>query len=352
MTITAHAGWTNNPVSNPNATITRSLPLQSPTYNVFGGAVDSADPSASFTFAWSILLPRTGQTASLSSSTVQNPTLQNVNSTWGDLRLFVVATNPATGETSVTDPKIAPASAFCTLQIESAARSLRLPAIGSRDWYTALDTITSTLDTLAINNGITSATVNGAGELIITLSDGSTINAGVVKGADGADGADGVDGADGADGADGVDGADGAAGPSQRIFTYSAHVTHWYDLDSTTLQAGFNPAKPEPIAGPWYAPTNLTVQQISVSVRNSGSQGNSADFNLFSCSLAIWKLDQLTSDSNNLTITSTANNSPQSHKITPSSLTISAGTLFGIEMTAPSSGVMHAISIAIVAQET
>ncbi len=345
MTITAHAGWTNNPVSNPNATITQSLPLQSQTYNVFGGAVDSANPSASFTFAWSILLPRTGQTASLSSSTAQNPTL-HVNSTWGDLRLFVVATNPATGETSEIDPKIAPASAFCTLQIESAARSLRLPAIGSRDWYTAFDTITNTLDTLTINNGITSATVNGAGELIITLSDGSTINAGVVKGADGTNGTNGTNGADGADG------ADGAAGPSQRIFTYSAHVTHWYDLDGTVMRTGFNPAKPEPIAGPWYAPTNLTVQQISVSVRNSGSQNNSATFNLFTTSQANWKTDQLTSDSNSATITSTANNSPQSHKITPSSLTISAGTLFGIEMTSPSSGVMHGISIAIVAQET
>ena len=343
MTITAHAGWTNNPVSNPNATITHPLPLQSPTYSVFGGAVDSADPSASFTFAWSILLPRTGQTASLSSSTAQNPTLQNVNSTWGDLRLFVVATNPATGETSETDPKIAPTSAFCTLQIESAARSLRLPAIGSRDWYTALDTITNTLDTLTINNGITSATVNGAGELIITLSDGSTINAGVVKGADGTNGTNGTNGATG---------PQGPAGPSQRILTYSAHVTHWYDLDGTTLQAGFNPAKAEPIAGPWYAPTNLTIQQISVSVRNSGTQGNTATFNLFTTSQANWKLDQLTSDTNNASIISSANNTPQSHKITPTGLTVTAGSLFGIEMTAPSSGVMHGIAIAIVAQET
>jgi len=346
MTITAHAGWTLNPVSTPNATITHSLPLASQTYNVFGGAVDSASPSASFTFAWSILLPRTGQTASLSSSTAQNPTLQNVNDIWGDLRLFLVATNPATGETSVTDPKIAPASAFCTLQIESAARSLRLPAIGSRDWYTALDTITHTLDTLTINNGITSATVNGAGELIITLSDGNTINAGVVKGADGTNGANGTNGTNGATG------PQGPAGPSQRILTYTAHVTHWYDLDSTTLQAGLNPAKPEPIAGPWYAPLNMTIQQISVSVRNSGAQNNSATFNLFTTSQADWKTDQLTSDSNSATITSTANNSPQSHKITPSNLTLTAGDLFGIEMTAPSSGVMHGIAIAIVAQET
>lgn len=340
MTITAHAGWTNNPVSNPNATITHSLPLASQTYSVFGGAVDSANPSASFTFAWSILLPRTGQTASLSSSTAQNPTLQDVSNTWGDLRLFLVATNPATGETSETDPKIAPASAFCTLQIESAARSLRLPAIGSRDWYTAFDTITNTLDTLTINNGITSATVNGAGELIITLSDGSTINAGIVKGADGTNGTNGATG------------PQGPAGPSQRIFTYSAHVTHWYDLDNTAIEAGFNPIKPEPIAGPWYAPTNLTIQQISVSVRNSGAQGNTATFNLFTTSQANWKLDQLTSDTNSASIISSANNTPQSHKITPTGLTVTAGDLFGIEMTAPSNGYMHGIAIAIVAQET
>jgi len=342
MTITAHAGWTNNPVSNPNSTITHSLPLESQTYNVFGGAVDSANPSATFTFAWSILLPRTGQTASLSSSTAQNPTLQNVNDTWGDLRLFVVATNPVTGETSVTDPKIAPASAFCTLQIESEARSLRLPAIGSRDWYTAFDTITNTLDTLTINNGISSATVNGAGELIITLDDASTINAGVVKGADGTNGTNGTNGATG---------PQGPAGPSQRIFTYTAHVTHWYNLDSTILEAGFNPAKPEPIAGPWYAPTDLLIEQISVSVRNAGTQGNTSTFNLFTTTQSNWITDTLTSDSNNATITSSSNNTSQSHKISPSNLTITAGSLFGIEMTLPTDGYMHGIAIAIVAME-
>ncbi len=345
MTITAHAGWTLNPVSSPNATITHSLPLASQTYSVFGGAVDSANPSASFTFAWSILLPRTGQNASLSSSTVQNPTLQNVNDIWGDLRLFLVATNPATGETSVTDPKIAPASAFCTLQIESAARSLRLPAIGSRDWYTALDTLTNTLDTLTINNGITSATVNGAGELIISLSDGNTINAGVVKGADG------TNGSDGSDGVDGSDGATGPAGPSQRRIVFSAHITHWYDLDGTVMRSGFNPAKAEPIAGPWFAPFDISVLQLSVAVRNSGVQNNAADFNIFTCTSANWKLDQLTSDTNTITLTSTANNSPQSGKVSPSSFMISAGDLFGVEMTAPSSGVMDGVSIAITTQE-
>jgi hypothetical protein len=95
----------------------------------------------------------------------------------------------------------------------------------------------------------------------------------------------------------------------------------------------------------------MTIQQISVSVRNSGAQNNSATFNLFTTSQANWKTDQLTSDSNSATITSTGNNTPQSHKITPSNVNITAGDLFGIEMTAPSSGVMHGIAIAIVAQE-
>ena len=105
MAITAHAGWTLDPVSNADPTITHSLPLAAQSYSVFGGAVDSADPSASFSFSWSILLPRTGQTASLSSATAQNPTLQNVSDTWGDVRLFLVATNTATAETSDSDPR-------------------------------------------------------------------------------------------------------------------------------------------------------------------------------------------------------------------------------------------------------
>jgi hypothetical protein len=337
MTITAHAGWTLDPVANPDPTITHSLPLAAQSYSVFGSAVDSADPSASFTFSWSILLPRTGQTASLSSATAQNPTLQNVSDTWGDVRLFLVATNTATAETSDSDPRTAPASAFCTLQIESAARSLRLPAIGSRDWYTALDTITSTLDTLTINNGIDTATVNGSGELILTLDDGSTVNAGSVVGPAGADGADG---------------ADGAAGPSERLLVYSGHVTQWYDLDSTTLQSGFNPSKLEPIFGPFRPPTAVNLQHISLAVRNAGSNTNSVSFNVFKCSAANWALDTLTSDSQTFTITASGNDNPMSVKYTFSpAISVSAGELFGIEMNAPSLGAMNGISISITAEE-
>jgi len=344
MTVTAHAGWTLDPVANPDPTITHSLPLASQSYSVFGSAVDSADPSASFTFSWSILLPRSGQTASLSSSTAQNPTLQNVSDTWGDVRLFLVATNTATAETSDTDPRTAPASAFCTLQIESAARSLRLPAIGSRDWYTALDTITATLDTLTINNGIDTATVNGSGELILTLDDGSTLNAGSVIGPAGADGADGVDGADG---------ADGAPGPSIRWLQYSGHVTHWYDLAGTTLNADFNPTKVEVVFGPFAAPVAMTIEHISVAARNAGTNANSASFNIFTCSAANWKLDTLTSNAQTATITSPANASPSSATLVFSPRpTLSQGELFGVQMSVPTLSAMHGLSFAITCQES
>ncbi len=64
--------------------------------------------------------------------------------------------------------------------------------------------------------GIASALVNEAGELIITYTDGTEDNLGVVRGTDGRDGEDGIkgaDGRDGEDGSDGSDGLDGAIGP-------------------------------------------------------------------------------------------------------------------------------------------
>lgn len=63
---------------------------------------------------------------------------------------------------------------------------------------------------------VTGAAIDGAGHLILTLSSGGPIDAGVAKGADGASGAPG------SDGTDGTDGADGAAGPrGARIESFS-----------------------------------------------------------------------------------------------------------------------------------
>lgn len=59
---------------------------------------------------------------------------------------------------------------------------------------------------------IVKAAVNDSGELIIRMSDGSLINAGIVNGKDGKDGQDGLNGIDGKDGKDGKDGTDGLDG--------------------------------------------------------------------------------------------------------------------------------------------
>ena len=54
--------------------------------------------------------------------------------------------------------------------------------------------------------------INEKGELIITYTDGSRENLGVVVGKDGVDGKDGAPGKDGVDGKDGIDGKDGVDG--------------------------------------------------------------------------------------------------------------------------------------------
>lgn len=60
--------------------------------------------------------------------------------------------------------------------------------------------------------GIKKAAVNDSGHLMIRLTDDTLIDTGYVIGADGKDGRDGIDGRDGRDGADGRDGVDGTDG--------------------------------------------------------------------------------------------------------------------------------------------
>ena len=60
--------------------------------------------------------------------------------------------------------------------------------------------------------GVSTTTINSYGELVITYSDGTSTNLGVVVGADGKDGTNGLDGKDGVDGKDGINGTDGKNG--------------------------------------------------------------------------------------------------------------------------------------------
>lgn len=60
--------------------------------------------------------------------------------------------------------------------------------------------------------GIAKAEINGDGELVLTYTDGTSKNLGVVVGKDGVDGVNGVDGKDGTNGKDGVNGTNGKDG--------------------------------------------------------------------------------------------------------------------------------------------
>ena len=75
----------------------------------------------------------------------------------------------------------------------------------------------SRLNNLVADGGtyVKTASFNSAGQLILTLSDGTTLNIGgglALKGADGANGKDGTNGSNGANGKDGRDGKDGKDG--------------------------------------------------------------------------------------------------------------------------------------------
>ena len=90
----------------------------------------------------------------------------------------------------------------------------------STDWYSMCDYTQGPVGPqgdpgIHVDNAI----VDGVGDLIVTLSDGTVINAGYVMGAAGAQGPQGDPGIqgpagnDGVDGTNGTDGADGAQGP-------------------------------------------------------------------------------------------------------------------------------------------
>lgn len=131
----AYASGAANPVSSQSDYIVNlnggdTLPT---TAGLFGGGADSNDPSAVFSFSWSVLRRPPTSNAALSDSAVQNPTLGAVD-VWGNYLLFLIVTNQATGETSETDPIAAPSTAFVSVRVQSLELGLEKPSAGERDW--------------------------------------------------------------------------------------------------------------------------------------------------------------------------------------------------------------------------
>ena len=137
--------------------------------NLYAHAVDSTDANATFTYSWHILKKPDLSSASLSSQTIQNPLLNTVDNV-GNIRLFCIATNTSTFETSQIDPIQASNEAFCVVRVKTEHLSLQKPAGGERDWMNhayawvdALEAHESRLDTtenLEFSDGTTSSTLN------------------------------------------------------------------------------------------------------------------------------------------------------------------------------------------------
>ena len=135
--IIAYASGQANPISSrTNAQIDLqngdTLPASQ---QVFGDAVDTDNGGANFTFSWTLLRKPENSSAALNSSTAQDPTLGTID-IFGNYRLFLIATNTSTNETSETDPLLAPNSAFTTVEVLSERLGIQKPASGERDWNT------------------------------------------------------------------------------------------------------------------------------------------------------------------------------------------------------------------------
>ena len=152
MTIVAYASAEANPtVSRVDHVIDLSGTGELPTDGLqfYGDAIDSADGGAVWSFAWAILRAPPGPAPEWNGGDddVQNPILNNVT-TWGNYRLFLVATNTNTSETSETDPLLAPASAFVRVRVLSLRKTLEKPAPGEWDWFTAYWELTQVVEDL------------------------------------------------------------------------------------------------------------------------------------------------------------------------------------------------------------
>jgi hypothetical protein len=363
MTITAYAGFSASPSTsaNRNSTVAySSLPLNG--LQLFGEAVDSNDPSASFSWSWSVLNNRTGQTATIGSATTQNTTLDNVAAQWGDVRIFLVATNTGTGETSENNPLLAPDTSQCFLHVESTNKQLTRPALGSRNWYVSLDNALQALEDITEpQGGIQSATVNGAGDLILTLQDNSTINAGNVEGTDGTDGISVSSASINASNELILTMSDSStinAGTlptnTTQKHTFSGTV-HSLNTNAGSTTTGLQPTKEEVIWGGFVASQAYDCLTLAITVKDAGSATNTADFYLFSMSTTDWNNASSPSSfhvGSALTITQGAiNNQPKTQTANLSAHSISSGQVFGVSMTAPSNSAMHHVSFSLILED-
>jgi len=103
------------------------------TVTLTAAGVDSADGSASFNYSWHIIDKPPGSATVLSALVGTNVSLDV--DTWGTYRVFCIATNAGTNESSEDNPYAAPLNSFFNIQIESVNFDLEKPAKSQRNWH-------------------------------------------------------------------------------------------------------------------------------------------------------------------------------------------------------------------------
>ena len=171
MAIIAYASANSDPTNNPteNASVDLSTASVPTSITLYGGAEDTENPNASFSWSWTLLDP-TSSGLVLSSTTTQNVTVSNIQN-WENVRLHLVATNIATSATSESNILLAPSSSFVEIHVLSANTSLQKPAKGARDWHPALNAWVSKIEDLG---GADPLNLNDLGD--VTTSTGAQLD--------------------------------------------------------------------------------------------------------------------------------------------------------------------------------
>lgn len=153
--IVATASANINPLSNPFEDVKIDLatdPIGSLLpQNVYADAVDPADPTPAWDWQWYVVSSaRGGET--LVDATQANAQVKLTE--WGNVLLFVVATNTNTGQTSETDPYKAPTQSFVKIRMFGAASGVEIFAAGERDYWFAQSKWADEIERLAENTTI------------------------------------------------------------------------------------------------------------------------------------------------------------------------------------------------------
>ena len=160
--------------------------------DIYAAAVDTENPSASFSFQWYLLAKPSGSAVSILNTLDPSTTLQDVD-LWGNYRLFCIAQNTSTGAFSESDILKAPNSSFLNINVISQFAAIEKPAKGERNWYDKAnvwaDKIANLYEDLGglaglpVLGGTTAHTIGFAGDTVYSIQ--GTINEIEVTGTNG-----------------------------------------------------------------------------------------------------------------------------------------------------------------------